>query len=145
MNDLPIPTVNVPSNSSLSSLTPASGGIHKEAERMPVGQSETQILKEAREVSTELPKEVISAGVTIHPTSIPIPQSLAQMGVAPVGTNVPMPAPVVLPLTDDQIAKGLGMSIANSWRWLAVWCVRRMKQVHIGLKAVHGTLVHVRI
>lgn len=93
----------------------------------------------------ELPKEVISAGIRAQPTTIPIPQSVAQMGVKPVGGNIPVQTTttVVLPLTDDQIAVGLHQSITNSWRWLAEWCVRRLRQLHIAVKTIHGKLIRV--
>ncbi len=93
-----------------------------------------------------LPKEVTSAGVTIQPTTIPIPQPVSQMGVKPAGSNIPMPtASTVLPITDDQIAQGLGKSIKDSIRWLAEWCIRSLKKVHIGLKSIHGKLIRVPI
>ena len=88
-----------------------------------------------------LSKEVTSAGVSIHPTTIPIPPPVGAMGVKPGVANIPMPtASTVLPLSDDQIAQGLRKSIRDSWRWLAQWCLRRLKQVHIGLQSVHGKL-----
>jgi hypothetical protein len=43
-------------------------------------------------------------------------------------------------LTDDQIAKGLHEGI-NTVRWLAEWCVRKLKHLHYTLKNVHGSLV----
>jgi hypothetical protein len=67
------------------------------------------------------------------------------MGVQPIGQNIPSAAPAVsLPLSDDQIATGLKQSIWSSWRWLAQWCVRKLKQVHMGLKTIHGKLTRVR-
>lgn len=92
----------------------------------------------------DLPKEVTSAGVTIHPTTISMPAAVTQMGVTPGPANIPMPtAATALPITDDQIAQGLGKSLKESFRWLAEWCVRRLKQVHIGLQSVRGKLVRV--
>lgn len=93
-----------------------------------------------------LTKEVTQAGVTIQPTTIPIAPPVAQMGVASGPANIPMPiASAVLPITDDQIARGLGKSIKESFRWLAEWCVRRLKQAHIGLQSIHGRLTRVTI
>src|SRR3989344_4363561 len=57
-----------------------------------------------------IPKEVSSAGVSVHPTTVPIP------------------------LTDDQIAAGLKKSVKVSIRWLAEWCVRKIKQMHNMMK-----------
>jgi len=95
---------------------------------------------------TTLSPEVSSSGVRIHPTTVSIPLPVAQMGVQPVGQNVPVQttSTVVLPLTDDQIAVGLHQSITNSLRWLSTWCVRRLKQAHIILKNVHGKLVRTK-
>ena len=91
-----------------------------------------------------LPKEVASAGVSVHPTTVPIPNAVAKLGVQPGTANVPMPTTVTLPITDDQIAQGLGKSIRESFRWLAEWCVRRLKQAHMGLQSIHGKLTRVR-
>jgi len=103
-------------------------------------------LRDATGQETELSPEVSSAGVRVHPTTIPIPQPVSNMGVKPSGHNVPVATTttVVLPLTDDQIAVGLHQSITNSVRWLAAWCVRRLKQVHIVFKNVHGKLVRTK-
>jgi hypothetical protein len=88
-------------------------------------------------VETEISPEVASSGVKIQPTSIPIPPPVSAMGVQPSGQNVPPAAPAVtLPLSDDQIATGLKQSIWSSWRWLAEWCVRKLKQVHGNLTRV---------
>ena len=81
-------------------------------------------------------KEVAAAGVRTQPTTVQLPQVVTQMGVAPVGQAVMPQAPAVaLPLTDDQIAQGLKQSITSSWRWLAEWCIRKLKQLQ---KKVHA-------
>ena len=62
----------------------------------------------------ELPKEVIQAGVTIHPTTIVMPAPLIKAGVMPVGHPMQSSSSattIVLPLTDDQIAQGLTISV----------------------------------
>jgi hypothetical protein len=100
--------------------------------------------KEATGQSEGLPREVSSAGVSIHPSAIPIPKPLIAMGVKPAGSNVP-PPPVNLPITDDQIAQGLSKSVRESFRWLSEWCLRRLKQVHIGLNSIHGRLTRTQI
>jgi len=106
---------------------------------------EAPIVPETGHETDMLPKEVASAGVTIHPTTIPIPPPVAQMGVQPGAANIPMPtANTVLPISDDQIAQGLGKSIQESFRWLAEWCIRRLKQAHLGLQSIHGKLVRVQ-
>jgi len=113
-----------------------------------VGGSDNQdIVRDSTGTEHDVPKEVSSAGVQVKPTVIPIPQSVAQMGVKPVGQNIPVQTmtTVTLPLTDDQIAAGLSQGITNSWRWLAEWCVRRLKQIHIAVKTVGGTLIRTKI
>lgn len=93
-----------------------------------------------------LPKEVISAGVRIQPTSIPIPASVSQMGVQSAGKNIPIQsATITLPLTDDQIAQGLKKSITESWLWFAHWCIKRLKQFHVQVKVIQGKIVRVKI
>jgi len=88
-------------------------------------------LRDMQGAEIELPKEVAAAGVTQKPTAVQLPQAVTQMGVTPVGPAViPQAPPPVLPLTDDQIAQGLKQSITSSWRWLAEWCVRKLKQLH---------------
>ncbi len=94
-----------------------------------------------------LPKEVASAGVHMQPTTIPIPPPVAQLGVKPAGPNVPVsPTPTVtLPISDDQIAQGLTLSVTESWRWLSEWCVKRLKQLHVGIQTVGGKIIRVKI
>lgn len=116
----------------------------KEVEPAGVG-LEQPGLKDVSGKEIELPKEVTAAGVSSQPTTVAIPQTVAQMGVKAVGDAVvPVAPPTPLPLTDDQIALGLKQSVTSSWRWLAEFCRRRLKQMHIGLKAIHGKLTRVQ-
>lgn len=102
----------------------------KEVEAAPGAGVEVVTLKDVGR-EAPLPQEVSGAGVKIHPTSINLPQPVAQMGVTAVGQSTPPPAvTVTLPLSDDEIAQGLHQSITSSWRWLAEWCVRKLKQLH---------------
>lgn len=115
----------------------------KEIEPPAQSLGETPALKE---VGHEVPltAEVSGAGVKIHPTTIQLPQKVSQMGVKVVG-QAPAP-PVItvkLPLSDEQIAQGLHQSIMSSWRWMAEWCIRRLKQVHLGFKSIHGKIMRV--
>lgn len=96
----------------------------------------------------ELPNEVASAGVRMQPTTIPIPPPVAQLGVKPAGPSTPVTtsAPtVMLPISDDQIARGLTMSVNESWRWLSEWCTKRLKQLHIGIQNAGGKIIRVKI
>lgn len=124
MSDLP----TTPTDTTVSPTAPT-GSMGKEVEG-GIGLAEAG-LRDTSGVEVEIPKEVASAGVKVQPTTVPIPPPVAQMGVTPAGANVPgqTTTTVVLPLTDDQLAKGLKASISSSIRWLAVWCVRRIKQL----------------
>ncbi len=93
---------------------------------------------------TPLSDEVAKAGVTIRPTTVTLPPSVQKLGVKVLGEGTPASASKTatpLPLTDDQIATGLHQSIKSSWRWLAEWCVRQLKQAHVLLKSFHGKIV----
>src|SRR5476649_2075685 len=93
-------------------------GVNKEVE---VGGAPSDVSFRPVAQEVELSPEVVSSGVSVQPTSIPIPQPVAQMGVGAVGQNVAPPAPAVtLPLSDDQIAQGLKQSVWSSWRWLEI-------------------------
>lgn len=37
---------------------------------------------------------------------------------------------VTLPLTEDQIVKGLHHKVMDGLKWLAVWCIRQIKLLH---------------
>jgi hypothetical protein len=102
-------------------------------------------LRDATGQEVGIPKEVASAGVRIHPTTVPIPPRVSRMGVKPAGSNIPVQTAtaVVLPLSDDVIAAGLGQGVNSSWRWFSEWCLRRMKQLHVIVKIVHGKLIRV--
>jgi hypothetical protein len=125
MNDLPTPSGNNPQPGT-------SVGVNKEIEG---GSSELPFRPTGQE--TEVSPEIASSGVKVQPTTIPIPQPVQAMGVKPAGQNIPPAAPAVaLPLSDDQIALGLKQGIWSSWRWLAQWCIRKLKQIHRRLTRV---------
>ncbi len=157
MNDLPV------SSASTAPSDPVNAGMPQSTQHDPSFSSAVSYgNKEASPASTmpdrmegladatgqelELPKEVVSAGVRVHPTTIKIPAPVSKLGVKPSGMNIPVQttSTVVLPLTDDQIAKGLHEGINNSVRWLAEWCVKRLKHLHYTLKNVNGSLLRVK-
>jgi len=144
MNDLPTDTkqpqvANMPPNPVTASPSGA-----REIE--PGGPAPQEGLKDATGNETQIPKEVAAAGVRVRPTTVTIPPPVAQMGVKPMGNNIPVQTTtsVVLPLSDDQIAAGLHLSMTNSVRWLAEWCVRRLKQLHVAVTSTHGNLMRVK-
>lgn len=127
---------DLPNNQFIPPVSDGMLGIGGKEMEPSAGGLEQPTLKDVSGKEIELPKEVIAAGVRTQPTTIQLPQAATQMGVRSVGTNVQTPAPAVaLPLTDDQIALGLKQSIMSSWRWLAEWCVRKLKQLH---KKIHA-------
>lgn len=134
MNDLSVP-------SQPQSYTPLA------AKEVEPGGTTDEGLRDATGQEYEPSPEVASAGVKVHPTVVPIPTPVANMGVKAAGHNVPVQTTttVVLPLTDDQIAAGLHAGITNSIRWLAAWCIKRLKQFHIAIKTVHGKLMRVSV
>lgn len=142
MNDLPDPAQPTSSPQGVSKPmqipeAPSSGALSsgsissKEIEVGGVSSGETFPLKDVGTKEFELPKEVTSAGVKIQPTTVQIPPKVSDLGVKPAGSSVPVGTgqSITLPLTDAQIAEGLKQSITSSWRWLAVWCERKVKQV----------------
>lgn len=146
MTDLPTPVPQA--NPVIQNPNPkpddvAASGSGIGAKEMEPSGGKNEGLQDATGQEFELPKEVSSAGVKMHPTVVSIPPNVAQMGVKPAGQNIPTQttSSVVLPLSDEQIADGLHKGITDSVRWLAEWCVRRLKQLHIAVITVHGKLV----
>jgi hypothetical protein len=93
----------------------------------------------------DMPKEVVAAGVSAMPTIVPIPTPVSQLGVQTTGTNVsPTSQTCTLPMTDDQIEIGLHKKIGNSARWLAEWCLRQLKKMHVSIKKNGPAWVRVR-
>jgi len=94
---------------------------------------------------TELSPEVKMAGVSMQSDTIELPHLVQKMGVSAVGPAAPptlgAAAVITLPLTDDQIAQGLHQSLLSSWRWLAEWCERQLKQAHVLLSSSKGKTV----
>ena len=140
MNSLPIqPSTDQPIP------TPVSGSsVGKEFEPTTAIIESAQDVKQAQDA--ELPKEVSAIGVRLQPTTIVLPRVVQNAGVQAVNPSASaiVIAPIVkLPLSDDEIAKGLHEGVISSVRWLAEWCVRRLKQVHIIVKDVGGKLVKI--
>lgn len=117
-----------------------------QVEHEPVPASSDVDLKEAVHEHSEinLPKEIAEhvKEVSQRPE---IPEDIEKAGLAHTGTASPVKKAtgktVKLPLTDDEIAKGLHAHIWESIRWMAVWCARKLKKAHIAIKEVHGKLI----
>lgn len=127
MNDLP--RQGTISDSKQTPDIPIIGGIGLGKEGEALSSAEQPIGEIQKEL--ELSKEVVSAGVKVQPTVVNLPQPVTQMGVKQTGINTGLGsgATVVLPLTQPEITLGLQENIFQSWRWLAVWCIRRLKQL----------------
>lgn len=138
MDDLPIIKSNTPP-SVIPNAGSAVGSMAKEV--APVtGAVEAPPMAEVGK-DTELSPEVRMAGVSMKSDTIELPHLVQKMGVSAVGPAAPpasQVAAITLPLTDDQIAQGLHQSLLSSWRWLAEWCERQLKQAHILLTSAKG-------
>lgn len=143
---------NASSNDSNKTPLPApiasgiSPGISREHETPRVAAIEA-VSEISQEV--ELPEEVEKAGVEVIKDTIELPPDIKKLGVTPMGSSVSVPAAValpqvVLPISDQTVIAGLHAQILSSLRWLAVWCVRRLKKAHIKLKEIHGKIIRVK-
>lgn len=112
-------------------------GLQKEQE--PVLTQETGLTEEVSDI--EVSPELERIGVEKRSETIELPPDLQKMGVAATGASQPVTTSTVsLPLSDDQIVKGLHAQIMTSLRWLAEWCIRQLKKTHIRLRRKHGRI-----
>ncbi len=130
---------NATQNSSPQDTHSVSSGKERE-----LVQEENNLRDLTKEV--ELPAEVKSAGVVVNKEQIEIPPDLKNLGVTPTGVqqSLPVTPAVTFPLTDEKIEEGLHQNIMSALRWLAQWCVYRMKKFHLTLKVIHGKVMRVR-
>jgi hypothetical protein len=106
------------------------GGVEREPQRVEAARGKA--VEEVTEIPTEPEIErkvegyiekVEKAGET---QQVVVDDYTQQILLKPTGKqNVK----VTLPLTEDQIEKGLHMQIWNSIRWLAEWCMRQIKML----------------
>lgn len=139
---------DLPNNNKSQPGVTGSAGLNKEQEVTPSRQlapEQIGVVDFGQEI--ELPKEVAKSGVSVVPQAVKLPQVIVGSGVQPSGHNQPLGngATVKLPLNDDQIVSGLNQQETNSIRWLAEWCVRKLKQFHIIIKNVHGKITRAQI
>lgn len=97
----------------------------------------------------EVSKEVEKAGVEALKDTIELPPDIKKLGVSHAGPTTPVAVSaslpqVTLPISDPQIVAGLHAQIISSLRWLAIWCVRKLKIAHIKLKEIHGKIIRVK-
>lgn len=142
MDNLPTAT-HVPQSPPMAPVHPV-GSMAKEVSPIVVSNEAPLVTEIGKEEL--LTPDVKKAGVRMHSDTIEMPQIAHSMGVKIVDP-VPVSAAaltVTLPLTDDQIAQGLHQSIVSSWRWLAEWCDRQLKQAHVILKTSQGKIVRTK-
>lgn len=144
MSDLPSPATPgsspVVGNPQVSPHAVPTGGLHKEQE--PLGTIDTNDLEEVSQ-ELKLSPELEQAGVVNRSDTIELPPDIRKMGVTASGPSQPVgiATSVTLPLSDDQIVVGLHAQIVSSIRWLAEWCVKRLKKAHVHLKQLGGKVV----
>lgn len=116
-----------------------------------LGDKEKEVPGLGKEVLEEVGKEIEPAkeirevGVKLKKEEVKVPPPIEKLGVKPTGPAIPTPPPAVsLPLTDDQVMKGLANPILSSLRWLAEFCLRQLKRAHISLKRTRGETVRVK-
>jgi len=80
-----------------------------------------------RPVTPEVPPEVEKAEA-VAGAEISLPQPVTDdTGAVIVDTPAPQQVTVTLPLSEEEIEKGLAYKINFSIRWLAEWCRRLLK------------------
>lgn len=119
------------------------GGVGKEIEPLTPPEGVT-------EISSEVPlhPEVEKVGVRQFRETIELPPDVKKLGVTPASQPLtslspPLP-PVTLPVSDAAVVTGLHASLLAAIRWLATWCVKKLKKAHIALKTVHGKVIRVK-
>jgi len=127
-----------------SSVISSSVGKEQEAVKITAAEAVSAVSAEAT-----LPEEVEKAGVQIVKETIELPPDVKKLGVTTTGPSVPVTTTaaipqVTLPISDQQVVAGLHAQVLSSLRWLAIWCIRRLKKAHIALKKIHGKIVRVR-
>lgn len=80
-----------------------------------------------RPVTPEVPPEIEKVEA-VAGAEISLPQPVTDdTGAVIVDTPAPQQVSVTLPLTEEEIEKGLAYKITFSIRWLAEWCRRLLK------------------
>lgn len=161
MSDLPIPmSVGGSSSSPASNVSPSGTGgqvspqqvsssddlVGSLAKEQGIQGRNESVTYQEQPIDVEVGPELAKAGVIKRSEKVDLPPDIVQMGVTAVGPAQPLSTvtTIQLPLTDEQIIVGLHAQIVSSIRWLAEWCVRRLKQVHVHLKTLGGKVVRER-
>lgn len=82
--------------------------------------------------------------INVKPQNIKIEPDLQKHGLQPIEKlKYKDFQNVVLPLSDENIEKGLHEPITSSLRWLATFATYLLNQSHIKLKVIHGKVVRI--
>jgi hypothetical protein len=110
----------------------------------PVSQVEPPNLEETMG-EMELEPDLEQAGVEKISGSVELPPDMVKMGVQSISPTQPISqTPTVnLPIPDDLVEKGLHVQFFYSLRWLAEWCIKKLKKAHIHLKNLGGKILRV--
>ncbi len=77
--------------------------------------------------------------VSIRPENIKVSKDLQKIGVQPVKTGkFTYAQDIKLPISDDDVLKGLNKPITSSWRWLSTLSIYILRLAHLSLKKIHG-------
>lgn len=112
-----------------------------------VSSAKTELVTEVSK-EVELPTEVKEAGVEHLHGSIELPPDIKKLGVSASGVQTQVQPPAVtvtLPIQDDKIFDGSKAPVTSSIKWLATWCLKRLKFAHLILKKIHGKIVRVTV
>lgn len=125
----------------LPSQSRASVGVEKNEPRMHVVETEPIVIETVKEHE---PSPDVAPYVQHRKETIQLPPEIEKLGGVATGhTAYPTTNTVVLPLSDDQVYKGLSAPLTSSVRWLAELCLFFLKQAHLTLKKVHGKIMRV--
>ncbi|OGG07891.1 hypothetical protein A3D05_02575 [Candidatus Gottesmanbacteria bacterium RIFCSPHIGHO2_02_FULL_40_24] len=129
-----------------SPVTPVSAvtGPGKESESVTVKKDG---ILEAVGSDIEIEKEVENAGVEKLSGSYELPPDVKKLGVSVSNAQSPVftAAQVSLPITDDKILEGLKAPLSSAFKWLAVWCIKKLQKAHLVLKSIHGKIIRVKV
>lgn len=102
--------------------------------------------KDISEVVENIISQEVSPHVEVRKEAIDLPPDLSKMGVrSALATKFTKYKKIVLPISDEGVARGLRAPINSSARWLAEYCVLILKKAHMGLRIIHGKVRRVLI
>ena len=130
------------SSSVVKSVASVSSGNKEVAAAIKTGEA---TIKEISQ-DVEIPQSIKAVGVEKIEGKIELPPDIKKLGVTSGASQMPVNSAttVTLPLTDDKILSGLNAPIAQSIKWLAVWCLLKLQKAHLTLKKIHGSIIRIK-